>query len=392
MKEGEDWPRLLARRVTRRKLLRATVLGGAGLAGIAIVGCGGKEETAGLTPGPEVTPTVGPGVELTTPEPGLAQLGWLQLQPSGGPPAARVYHSLVCNDEAGRVYLFGGRSAGIPLNDLWEFNVDEPAWTQVEPGGPSPPARFGHNAVFDPRDRRMLVFGGQAGEAFFNDLWAFTSEGNAWAEITPAGPRPGPRQGACAVLDTEAGRLYVTHGLTTEGYLDDTWALDLTSATWEDLSPSAGRPPKRCFSRAVWDSPSGRLLLYAGETSDKPFLGDLWAFDPVSRAWEELPPGAHSPPLRSQYGAVGLPDRGWMLIHGGVGEGGNLSDLWFYVPSAKGWGSIAPYGKTPGDRRSHDLAFVPHRLSVILFGGMKGEQEVQEVQEVWEMGLGRAGL
>jgi hypothetical protein len=63
--------------------------------------------------------------------------------------------------------------------------------------------------------------------------------------------------------------------------------------------------------------------------------------------------------------------------------------MWFYVPSAKGWGSISPYGKNPEDRRSHDLAFVPHRLSVILFGGMKGEQEVQEV---WEMGLGRAGL
>jgi hypothetical protein len=374
-------------------VLRATLLGGAGLAGFAIAGCGGKEatkeETIEPTPGPEVTPTERPPIEITTPEPGLARLGWVQLEPSGEPPSPRLYHSLVWDDTEGQVCLFGGRSTGIPLNDLWALNVDEPAWSQVQPGGPLPPARFGQNAVFDPQERRMLIFGGQAGEAFFNDLWAFTSQDNAWTEITPAGPRPAPRQGAGAALDTGAGRLYVTHGLTTQGYLDDTWALDLTSATWEDLSPSAGRPPKRCFSRAVWDSTSGRLLLYAGESGEKPFLGDLWAFDPVSRVWEELPQGDSSPPPRSQYGAVCLPDRGWMLIFGGAGEGGNLRDLWYYVPSLKGWGSISPYGRNLGARKGHDLAFVPHRLSVIVFGGVRAGQEVQEV---WEMGLGQAGL
>jgi hypothetical protein len=85
VKEGEGWSQLLARRLTRRRVLRATLLGGAGLAGFAIAGCGGKEETTeetvAPTPGPEVTPTEGPHVELTTPEPGLAQLGWLQLEP-----------------------------------------------------------------------------------------------------------------------------------------------------------------------------------------------------------------------------------------------------------------------------------------------------------------------
>ena len=56
MKEGEDWSQLLARRLTRRRVLRATLLGGAGLAGIAIVGCGGKEATKEGT----IEPTLGP--------------------------------------------------------------------------------------------------------------------------------------------------------------------------------------------------------------------------------------------------------------------------------------------------------------------------------------------
>ena len=371
-------------------MLRATLFGGAGLAGIAIVGCGGKEatkvETIEPTRGSEGTPTAPPLVQLMTPEPGLARLGWIQLEPSGESPSPRVHHSLVWDDAQGRVSLFGGRSAGAPLDDLWALDLDGPAWEQVQPEGRLPPARSGHNAVFDAGEQQMVIFGGQGGEAFFNDLWAFTSQDNAWTEVTAAGPIPAARQGAGAALDTEAGRLYVTHGLAVQGYLDDTWALDLASATWVDLSPPTGRPPKRCFVRTVWDPPSGRLLLFGGESGETPFFGDLWAFDPVRRAWEELPPGDRSPPPRSQFGAVLVPDREWMLIFGGAGEGGNLRDAWFYVPSAKGWGSIAPYGSKPGARRSHDMAFVPQRLSVVVFGGVRAGQEVQEV---WEFGLGR---
>jgi hypothetical protein len=75
-----------------------------------------------------------------------------------------------------------------------------------------------------------------------------------------------------------------------------------------------------------------------------------------------------------------------MLVFSGAGEAGNLRDLWFYVPSQEGWGYITPYGKSPGARNGHDLALVPQRLSVVVFGGVRAGQEVQEV---WELGLGR---
>jgi hypothetical protein len=75
-----------------------------------------------------------------------------------------------------------------------------------------------------------------------------------------------------------------------------------------------------------------------------------------------------------------------MLIFGGAGEKGNFYDIWFYVPSDRGWGYLTSYYTNPGGRRGHDLAFVPRRLSVILFGGVRRDQEMQEV---WELGLGR---
>jgi len=367
-------------------MLHAALLGGAGLAGVAIAGCGGGEESPQPTSEPAPMSTEGPPVLLTTPEPGLARTGWVQLKPSGELPAARVQHSLVWDDAAGQVYLFGGSSAGTLLDDLWAFNVDSPAWTRVQPEGPSPPARFGHSAVFDPGEGRMLVLGGQAGETFFNDLWAFTSRDNAWAQITPAGALPTPRQGAGVALDTEAGRLYVTHGVSNQGYLDDTWVLDLASAAWEEVSAPAGRPSKRGLLRAVWYPSGGRLVVFGGESAEQPLLGDVWSFDPVSRVWEELPPGERSPKPRKQYGAVYVPDREWMLIFGGAGEGVNFKDLWFYVPPDVGWGYISTFGVDPGSRSGHDLAFVPRRLSVILFGGVRMGQEMQEV---WELGVGK---
>jgi hypothetical protein len=260
--------------------------------------------------------------------------------------------------------------------------VDPPAWTRLQPQGLTPPPRFGHNAVFDPRDERVLVFAGQAGDAFLNDLWAFAPQDNVWTAISAAGTAPPPRQGAGAALDEDAGRLYVTHGLTAGGYVDDTWALDLASATWEEVTPSDRRPPPRSWTRAAWDPSGKRLFLFGGEAADQSPLGDLWAFDPEAGTWEEVPQGDRVPSPRSQHAAVFLPDREWLLVFGGVGTEDNL--IWFYVPSVKGWGTITPYVKEPGDRAGHDMVFVPPRFSIVLFGGTEGGQEVQEL---WELGV-----
>jgi N-acetylneuraminic acid mutarotase len=366
-------------------MIRAAVLGGAGLAGVAVVGCASKGESPQVTSGPAPTSTQVPPVQLVTPEPGLARIGWVQLKPPGEIPSARVQHSLVWNEADGQVYLFGGRSAGTPLGDLWTFNVDDPAWTQVQTEGPSPGARFGHRAVFDPAGGRILVLGGQVAETFLDDLWAFTSRDNTWSRIAVVGTPPA-RQGAGVALDTDSGRLYVTHGVGNQGYLDDTWVLDLASATWEEISAPAGGPSKRGLLRAVWYPSGERLMIFGGESSEQPLLGDLWSFDPTSRSWEELPQGEPSPEPRKQYGALYASDRDWMLMYGGASEGTDLNDLWFYVLAQKGWGYASSYGTDPGGRSGHDLAFVPRRASTILFGGVKMGQEMQDV---WEVGLGR---
>lgn len=87
------------------------------------------------------------------------------------------------------IYMFGGRDSRAQ-NDLWVYSVESAQWTQLQPSGNPPPARFGHTLLMDGTRRRLLLFGGQA-SGFFSDTWAYDIGRNAWQQIAPVvAPRP----------------------------------------------------------------------------------------------------------------------------------------------------------------------------------------------------------
>ena len=58
-------------------------------------------------------------------------------------------------------------------------------WSVMTPGGKSPAARHGHAAIYDPRQDRMVMFGGydRVGGSQ-NDVWALTFNGSTGLVIT----------------------------------------------------------------------------------------------------------------------------------------------------------------------------------------------------------------
>jgi uncharacterized protein (TIGR03437 family) len=305
----------------------------------------------------------------------LAGLTWAQSElafsrvASGDPaPSGRIDGPLAY-DAAGRLLLLFGGQDNASRNDLWAFSLETQRWTELNPAGNRPPARFGHTTIFDPVRRRLVVFGGQAG-GFFSDVWAYDVAGNAWQQLAPDNAGPSRRYGHSAIYDSARDRMVISHGFTDAGRFDDTWAFDLASGRWQNLSPSGTRPLRRCLHHAVYDARNQQMLLFGGCASGNgpcP-LDDLWAFDLTRNQWTQRS-STPRPAARQWYAMAFDSRRQRLVLFGGSGGRGSLNDTWEYDPAADAWAQLSPRGETPAARSRHEAAFVSETGATFFFGG-----------------------
>ena len=370
------------KRVSRRALLRAAALGGSGLLAASVLGCADGDDgrpTATATAGAPSSPTPG---STSTADPASLTLRWRPLSsPPHRQPPPRRDHSLVSDHR--NLYLFGGRNPG-PLGDLWMYSLVRSAWFELTTEG-GPPARFGHNAMWDWSSNRMIVFGGQGDSGFLDDLWAFDPETRQWTDLAGNGGRPAPRYGAGATLGfglasfgSPADRLLVTHGFASGGRFDDTWQYGLGGEGWTEITPQGGpRPIERCLMRTVWDTAGERLLLFGGQTTGSPFLGDLWELR--EQGWSEISaePG---PSPRTLYGMIFDEDRDYLALFGGNTAQGPANDLWLFDSATNAWSQPPFEGEAPSPRFGHDMAWL--RGGAALFGG---RDETGDLNDLWSL-------
>jgi N-acetylneuraminic acid mutarotase len=347
--------RVQADRLARREFLRIGALGALG----AAIACSNG--------GPSGSPSPS-GIPSGSTSTGPRSLAWSPLAASG--PPARRDHSLTANDQGTISFLFGGRTGTSVLADLWVFERSAVAWQKLDARGPA--ARFGHSAAFV--SGHLVVFGGQGGPGrFFNDAWAFDPVAGTWAKLAPQGAVPEARYGAGGSL--VGSSLVVSHGFTDSGRFDDTWAL---ASGWTDVSPKTGtRPVKRCLHRTVFLPGLGRMVLFGGQTTGTPFLGDTWLYDPNTQSWTEVKrPG---PTARNLYAAAGTANT--LYLFGGAGVSGALADTWSFDNS--GWKKLSPGGSPPPARSGVEGA-VMAGPSILVFGGTDGKTELADL---WELTL-----
>ncbi|MBI2846230.1 MAG: hypothetical protein HYX86_06775, partial [Chloroflexi bacterium] len=242
--------------------------------------------------------------------------------------------------------------------------------------------RFGMAAAYDPQSHRVFIFGGQAGSnTFFNDVWAFDLATETWSLLVTSGGPPPARYGTSAIVDQIRNRLIISHGFTTSGRFDDTWALDLATLTWTDISPAGTRPLKRCLHEAVYDFLGGRMLLFGGCSSGFGPCpqGDLWAFDLATHTWTELTP-AEGPSAVSNPALVFDTQRNEAILFGGNSSDGPTAHLWALDAATATWSPLDFSGPAP--RRSHDAA-LDARGQLWVFGGIGEESS----NELWRLVL-----
>ena len=332
-----------------------------------------------ITPGPT---TPGPATSSpapsssTMPTPALSPTpldvaAWTRLTQATAGPAAREDHTWTVVDDV--AYLFGGRTADGPANDLWEFSLTTNEWHELRPSGPAPAPRFGHTGTAVP-GVGLVIWSGQ-GSRFFGDIWAYDPGVDAWHELPSLGAVPEPRYGSCASLGPD-GRLWISHGFTQDdGRFDDTRAYDFATGEWTDETPAGDRPVKRCLHDCYW-SAAGTLILYGGQTTGVPALGDIWSYDPTVEAWTEGPLVAASP--RQLYALA--PDDG-LVFGGGTLDGGFLGDTWRIDPLTLQLTQVI-VETGPSARSGSTLLSVLAADRMLLFGG---QNETGVLSDVWAL-------
>jgi N-acetylneuraminic acid mutarotase len=245
-----------------------------------------------------------------------------------------------------------------------------------------PEERFGQDAVWLP-GRGLLIFAGQNGAAFFNDLWLYDPGTNGWMKLPAGGEPPVPRYGSCAVL-TAAGHLFISHGFTEEQRrFADSRLYDFTTGAWSDASPTAGDiPVARCLHHC-FESADGPLVLFGGQTTGVPALGDLWRLDLQEEAatWKQITEPLPAP--RNLY-AFARTANAFIVFGGGSLDRGYLSDTWVFDASDLTAAKLATTGGPPHARSA--ASFIEDAASdrLLLFGGRDAGGAFKDL---WELRL-----
>ena len=169
-------------------------------------------------------------------------------------------------------------------------------------------------------------------------------------------------------MDAADGRLLVHGGHDGSGRLADIWAYQLAGNSWTKLLPSGAAPEARCYHVAAMDAASGRLLVHGG-LGGGGNLADLWAYNLGVNSWTQLAPSGEAPGARYEHAGALDAASGKLLVHGGYPYSGQL---WAYHLDANSWTQLSPSGAAPSARNGQVAAMDAGGGKLLVHGGMGG--------------------
>ena len=187
--------------------------------------------------------------------------------------------------------------------------------------------------AYDSKRSRMVYFTG--GRTFAYDM-----KSRAWSDLSPPDSPPPVMGGSlcydpfndCLVL---AGGGHVAEPGPDGGLVGytGTWVYSCDYGRWRPLE-SETAPPPRMASRLVCDTKNECLVIFGGDAQSH-YLADTWIYDCRTREWR-LSKAPGSPPARAGHFTVYDPGTGWVIIGGGYNRE-DLTDMWAYDVSGDVW-------------------------------------------------------
>jgi Carboxypeptidase regulatory-like domain/Viral BACON domain/Galactose oxidase, central domain len=261
-------------------------------------------------------------------------------------------------------------------NDVWEMDMTDYSWTRINVGGHGesgvPAARRNFAAVHDQDRARILIHGGvnqDLGESPHGDMWAYDIAANAWSKILYSSVAPSPRCYHSVIQVNDELIFYGGKGLG--GFNNDVWKYNIQTRAWQLLwigstIPTDGIPLARYEHAACYDPFSNRMIIHGGSWSYETKLRDTWAFDLTTHTWEQLTDGfadlrGHQlyPDLTNNRVLVVGMDEGYKLHHSAM----DLSD--------HSWSLMTPAQDEtlPGGRIHFSMTYLPEHGGLLIFGG-----------------------
>jgi Galactose oxidase, central domain len=218
----------------------------------------------------------------------LKTLTWRDVTNAGVP--RRESHSAVYDSRGKRMIVFGGMDRNaIDLYDVWGLDLDPESstfekWQNLTVAEGRPPGRIDHSSVYDPGKNRLVFNGGwtKGRKALFGDTWAFYFAGapdrkGRWSKVDTGTRMPPERRHGAAAYDSKRNLYIVFGGSGSAGFLNDTWAFDLTRDVWKRVITGEAGPKPRIDHAAVYDSRRGSVLMYGGDSGvHKGKLHEIW--------------------------------------------------------------------------------------------------------------------
>eukprot|EP00434_Breviolum_minutum_P008480 symbB.v1.2.007481.t1/scaffold410.1/size210127/8 len=226
---------------------------------------------------------------------------------------------------------------------LWSCTADPQetptgAWTDMAPTS-APSARMNGTAVYETRDKTMMIFGGlcSATEPCAREVWQYYGNNNVWTrkwqyDAFTDTQAPPALYGHTAVWSS-SDEMLVVGGKHDSGWSRQFWGYSLITNMWYDYGTTDEAVPILYGHSAVWDN--GMVIFGGAEliSDSEVLVNHVDVYKSSEGSWGWVNPGDPSgsvPSARKFHAAV--QSNNGMLVFGGEGAGGVLlGDFWKHL-------------------------------------------------------------